>query len=182
MKEHTYTIEQQIQLRHVFSQRKFAEEAARLVPTTERNNAEITDSGLLLAAIGELDLEGAVETLLQKYGKNLSIGKPAIRYISEPVLLEPYMNVEVMTPVRFLGSVAGELNGRKALITAMKDSGDMKVVRVEVPLSMMFGYSTTLRTLTEARGSFTMQFLEYRPVQSGPGGSGPSGGAAIHVA
>lgn len=166
MTEHIYTLEQLIRLRHAFSQLKFAEEAASLVPQTERTHAEITEEGLLLAAVGELDLEAAVETLQQKYGKNLTVGKPAIRYVSEPVLLEPYMNVEVMTPASFVGSVAGDLNNRKALITEMKDSGDMKLLRVEVPLSMMFGYSTALRVLTETRGSFTMHFLEYRPVHS----------------
>lgn len=106
MTEHTYTIEQLVQLRNAFSQRKFAEESAGLVGTTERTHAEATDEGLLLAGIDELDLEAAVEVLLQKYGKDLTPGKPAIRYIFEPVLLEPYMNVEVMTPLSYLGSVS----------------------------------------------------------------------------
>jgi translation elongation factor EF-G len=167
VKKYIYTLEQLVQLRHAFSQRKFAEEAAHLIPTTERIHAEITETGLLLAAIGELDLEGVVETLQQKYEMNLAVGKPAVRYVSEPVLLEPYMNVEVITPASFVGSVAGDLNNRKALITEMEDFGDMKRVRVEVPLSMMFGYATVLRVLTAAKGSFTMDFLEYRPVQSG---------------
>ncbi len=182
VKEKIYTLEQLVQLRHAFSKRKFSEEAAHLIQATERIRAEITEDGLFLAAIGELDLEAAVEMLQRKYGTNLIVGKPAIRYVFEPVLQEPYMKVEVMTPADCVGSAAGDLNNRKALITEMRESVDMKLVGAEVPLSMMFGYSTALRALTAARGSFTMRFLEYRPAQSGPEDPGPGGGIAMRVA
>jgi elongation factor G len=79
-----------------------------------------------------------------------------------PVLLEPIMAVEVETPEDFMGNVVGDLNSRRGMILGMDDLvAGLKVVKSEVPLKEMFGYSTTLRSLTQGRATFTMEFKHY---------------------
>jgi len=81
-----------------------------------------------------------------------------------PVILEPIMSVEVVTPEKFMGDVTGNLSSRRAQIEGMEERGQNKVVRAKVPLSEMFGYVTQLRSMTEGRASFTMEFCEYQIV------------------
>lgn len=83
---------------------------------------------------------------------------------SKPVLLEPIMKVEVVVPEKFMGDITGNLSGKRGQIEAMEDRGDLKVVRAKVPLSEMFGYVTNLRSMTEGRGSSTMEFDHYEVV------------------
>lgn len=87
---------------------------------------------------------------------------------ANPVLLEPIMKVEVVTPEQFMGDAIGDLNSRRAIIGQMEDRGEgasaVKVISAEVPLSEMFGYMTTLRSLTQGRASYTMEFLKYNEV------------------
>ncbi|MFK0375571.1 elongation factor G [Pandoraea sp. NPDC090278] len=81
---------------------------------------------------------------------------------AEPVLLEPMMAVEVETPEDFMGNVMGDLSGRRGIMQGMDDIvGGGKIVRAEVPLSEMFGYSTSLRSLTQGRATYTMEFKHY---------------------
>ena len=80
---------------------------------------------------------------------------------AKPVLLEPIMKVEVIMPEKFMGDITGNLSGKRAQIEAMEDRGELKVVRAKVPLSEMFGYVTSLRSMTEGRGSSTMEFDHY---------------------
>jgi elongation factor G len=81
---------------------------------------------------------------------------------ANPVLLEPIMAVEVETPEEFMGNVVGDLNSRRGVIQGMEDMpGGGKVIRAEVPLAEMFGYSTTLRSLTQGRATYTMEFKHY---------------------
>ncbi len=84
--------------------------------------------------------------------------------IASPVLLEPIMKVEVVTPEEFMGDVIGDLNSKRAKILEMNDRGNMKVVLAEVPLSEMFGYATSLRSMTQGRASYSMEFLNYQEV------------------
>jgi elongation factor G len=79
-----------------------------------------------------------------------------------PVLLEPMMAVEVETPEEFMGNVMGDLSSRRGMLQGMDDipSGG-KLVRAEVPLAEMFGYSTSLRSLTQGRATYTMEFKHY---------------------
>ncbi len=81
-----------------------------------------------------------------------------------PVILEPIMNVEVVTPEKFMGDVTGNLSSRRAQIEGMEERGQNKVVKAKVPLSEMFGYVTQLRSMSEGRASFTMEFAEYQIV------------------
>jgi len=81
---------------------------------------------------------------------------------ADPVLLEPMMAVEVETPEEFMGNVMGDLSGRRGILQGMDDiAGGGKIVRAEVPLSEMFGYSTSLRSLTQGRATYTMEFKHY---------------------
>ncbi|MFH1182706.1 MAG: elongation factor G, partial [Candidatus Moraniibacteriota bacterium] len=80
---------------------------------------------------------------------------------ANPVVLEPMMKVEVVTPDRFMGDVTGNLSSKRGLIEGMEDRGMNKVIKAVVPLSEMFGYMTGLRSLTEGRASFTMEFFRY---------------------
>ncbi|HZX09574.1 MAG TPA: elongation factor G [Acidobacteriota bacterium] len=82
---------------------------------------------------------------------------------SKPTLLEPIMSLEVLTPEEYLGDVVGDLNSRRAKIASMDSSGGTQTVRAFVPMSEMFGYATDLRTMTQGRGLFTMEFSEYKP-------------------
>lgn len=80
---------------------------------------------------------------------------------AKPVLLEPIMKVEVTTPEKFMGDVTGHLSSKRGQIESMVDRNELKVITAKVPLSEMFGYMTTLRSMTEGRANFTMEFLEY---------------------
>ncbi|HRB29009.1 MAG TPA: elongation factor G [Nitrosomonas sp.] len=78
-----------------------------------------------------------------------------------PVLLEPMMAVEVETPEDFMGNVVGDLSSRRGIIQGMEDVPGLKVIRAEVPLAEMFGYSTVLRSATQGRATYTMEFKHY---------------------
>jgi elongation factor G len=81
---------------------------------------------------------------------------------ANPALLEPIMAVEVETPEDFTGNVMGDLSSRRGVIQGMDDiPGGGKTLKAEVPLKEMFGYSTTLRSLTQGRATYTMEFKHY---------------------
>ncbi len=81
-----------------------------------------------------------------------------------PILLEPLMAVEIITPEDFMGQVVGELSGRRGKVSKIEYRGGTNVITGEVPLANMFGYATDLRSLTQGRATFTMQFSHYSPL------------------
>jgi len=83
---------------------------------------------------------------------------------AKPVLLEPIMDVEAVTPEEYMGDVMGDLNRRRGLVQGMEDTPAGKAVRAEVPLKEMFGYATDLRSLTQGRATFSMEFMKYMQV------------------
>jgi elongation factor G len=83
---------------------------------------------------------------------------------ASPMLLEPIMKVEVVTPEEYSGDVIGDLNRRRGQITGMDESVSGKVITAEVPLSAMFGYATTVRSMSQGRATFTMEFEKYMEV------------------
>ncbi len=83
---------------------------------------------------------------------------------ADPVLLEPTMKVEVVTPEEFMGTVVGDLNSKRGQIQEMGERGDVKTVRAIVPLAEMFGYATSLRSMTQGRASYSMEFNDYMEV------------------
>jgi elongation factor G len=85
---------------------------------------------------------------------------------AKPVLLEPIMRVEVVTPEQYMGGVTGDLNSRRGMISEMEDVPSGKIVRAEVPLSEMFGYATSLRSASQGRATYSMEFSQYLPAPS----------------
>ncbi|HEV2354954.1 MAG TPA: elongation factor G, partial [Puia sp.] len=80
---------------------------------------------------------------------------------ADPVILEPIMDVEVVTPDDFMGSVMGDLQSKRGKIEGMELRGSAQIIRSKVPLSEMFGYSTNLRSMTQGRATYSMQFSRY---------------------
>jgi len=80
---------------------------------------------------------------------------------AKPVLLEPIMKVEVVTPEDYMGDVVGDLNRRRGIIGGMEDGPSGKIIRSDVPLKEMFGYATDLRSATQGRATYTMEFMKY---------------------
>jgi elongation factor G len=83
-----------------------------------------------------------------------------------PALLEPMMDVEVITPEEYMGDIIGDLNSRRGQVSSMDDRGNAKVVQAKVPLANMFGYVSDLRSMSQGRAQFTMQFANYAQVPS----------------
>jgi len=83
---------------------------------------------------------------------------------ASPVLLEPIMSVEVVTPEEYMGDVVGDLNRRRGIIAGMDENPAGKIVRADVPLAEMFGYSTDMRSATQGRATYTMEFAKYAEV------------------
>lgn len=93
-----------------------------------------------------------------------SIGFKAACQKAQPMLLEPVMEVEVVTPTEFMGEVIGDLNGRRGKIVDLQSRAGAQVIEARVPLASMFGYATRLRSVTQGRANYTMQFGAYEPV------------------
>ncbi len=99
-----------------------------------------------------------------KIAGSLALRKGALE--ADPALLEPVMAVEVVTPEQYMGDVMGDLNRRRGMVQGMEDSAMGKVITAEVPLSEMFGYATDLRSATQGRATYTMEFDKYAVVPS----------------
>ncbi len=84
---------------------------------------------------------------------------------ANPILLEPVINAEILIPEEFMGEVIGDLNTRQGKIGQITNKGPVQVLTARVPLSKMFGYATSLRSISQGRGTFTMQFSHYDKVQ-----------------
>jgi elongation factor G len=93
-----------------------------------------------------------------------SMGATAAAREAGPVLLEPVMEVEVLTPDEFMGEVTGNLSARRGRVSGMEARGSAQAISAEVPLASMFGYSTDVRSMTQGRATYTMQFARYAPV------------------
>ncbi|WP_428101510.1 elongation factor G [Candidatus Rariloculus sp.] len=85
---------------------------------------------------------------------------------SRPVLLEPVVSVDVVTPEKYMGDVNGDLSRRRGILQGLEDAPAGKIVRAEVPLAEMFGYATTLRSMSQGRATYTMEFARYAEVPS----------------
>jgi elongation factor G len=80
---------------------------------------------------------------------------------ADPILLEPIMGVEIVTPEEYMGDVMGDINRRRGVVQGMEDVIAGKVIRAFVPLSEMFGYATDLRSATQGRATYSMEFKKY---------------------
>jgi len=83
---------------------------------------------------------------------------------ASPVLLEPIMKLEIVTPEKFMGDVIGDLTSKRGQIKEMRDRGQIKIIDAQAPLAEMFGYATKLRSMTQGRASYSMEFSHYKEV------------------
>ena len=114
-----------------------------------------------------LDVDGPcyeIDSSERSFKLAASIGMREAMQAAGPTLLEPFMGVEVVTPDDFVGAVQGDLNSRRANITGIAMRGAAQVISCTAPLSEMFGYVNSLRSMTQGRASYTMQFSHYEDV------------------
>jgi predicted membrane GTPase involved in stress response len=131
-----------------------------------RVSAEITKDGLLLHATSELDLELAIENL-RRAGRQILVGKPQINYIQGENWHEPFASLIVKLPTECTEVVRSDLLQRRAEVQHLESSRDgATTIRAFAPMSEIFGYAASLRTLTGGRGSFEQEFVDYRPFPS----------------
>ncbi len=109
--------------------------------------------------------EGVTTDIALKAAASMAVRKAC--EMAEPVLLEPMMLLEIITPENFMGEVIGDLNSRGGKVENIEARGNVQVIRAIAPLSQMFGYSTALRSITQGRANFTMVFSHYDPVKQG---------------
>jgi elongation factor G len=141
------------------------------IPAVEKGIKEALDSGVL-AGYPVVDVRATLydgsyhevdsSEMAFKIAGSMAFKEAAKK--AEPVLLEPIMSVEVVTPEEYMGDVMGDLNARRGKIQSMEKRGNSQVIRAEVPLSEMFGYATDLRSKTQGRATYTMQFSRYEEV------------------
>ncbi len=141
------------------------------IPAAEKGVKEALDKGVL-AGFPLTDLEIALydgsfhevdsSEMAFKIAAAMALQEAAKR--AKVVLLEPVMKVQVIAPADFLGDVSGDLNSKRGRIEAMNDRANVKIIDAKVPLAEMFGYATKIRSLTQGRGSFTMEFDHYEEV------------------
>jgi elongation factor G len=141
------------------------------IPSVEKGLKEAMESGPL-AGYPVVDLRATLVdgSYHEVDSSDMAFQMAAIKAFREaakkadPVLLEPIMKVEVTVPEQYMGSVIGDLNSRRGRIKSMEAQGGLQVITAEVPLAEMFGYATALRTLTQGRGTFAMEFSHYEEV------------------
>ena len=142
------------------SQRAFAVAASQFVQAIERVSAEISDEGLIVRGLTELDVELGVWEVKQNFA-NVYVGKPEVAYDLGPPLLEPYYRAIIYVPEECVAPVVGDMSTRRAALQAVRDDPNGKRVVALVPVSECFGYSTVLRALTRGRGKFFVEFSHY---------------------
>jgi len=142
------------------------------IPAVEKGIREAADSGVL-AGYPVVDMK---VTLVDGSYHEVDSSEMAFKIAASmafkegvqkggPVLLEPMMKVEVVVPEEFLGDIIGQINGRRGNVLGMEmRPGNAQAVRAMVPLAEMFGYATELRSATQGRGNFSMEFDHYKPV------------------
>ena len=141
------------------------------IPATEKGVREALDKGII-AGYRVVDVEVTlydgsfheVDSSEAAFKIAASIAFQEAAKLAKPIVLEPIMKVQVITPADFFGDVTGDISSKRGQIESMEDRGNIKVIEAKVPLSEMFGYATGLRSMTQGRGSFTMEFLHYEAV------------------
>ncbi len=148
--------------------KKFTKEFLKAVEQGARESAEVgplasysmVDVKVTLKNVGMRDKETTEMSL--KVATAMAF-REAVRKV-KGVLLEPMFSLEIVTPDEFMGSVIGDLNSRRGKVHSMSPKGAGQVIKAEAPLMTMFGYATDLRSMSQGRASFSMEFLEYSPV------------------
>ena len=144
---------------------------AEYIPPIEKGVKEALDNGVLagypLVDVRATVTDGSYHEVDSSEAAFKIAGSMALQAAARKadlVLLEPIMKIEVITPENFMGDVIGDLNSKRAHIKEMKDRLNQKVIDAEVPLAEMFGYATTLRSMTQGRASYSMEFSHFAEV------------------
>ncbi|OGC34444.1 translation elongation factor G, partial [candidate division WOR-1 bacterium RIFOXYB2_FULL_48_7] len=141
------------------------------IPAVEAGIKEAMNTGVL-AGYPTLDIKATlfdgsyhdVDSSEIAFKIAASMGYKAAVLRSKPILLEPVMKVEVVVPEQYMGEVIGNLSSRRGHVEEMESHTGIQTIKAKVPLANMFGYSTDLRSLTQGRGNYSMEFCEYREV------------------
>lgn len=143
------------------------------IPAVEKGIAEQMKNGILagypLLGLKATLIDGSYHDVDSNEMAFKVAASMAVKKLSEkgnPVLMEPMMKVEAVTPEDYMGDVMGDLNRRRGLVQGMDDSPSGKIINAEVPLSEMFGYATDLRSMSQGRASYTMEFAQYSEAPS----------------
>jgi elongation factor G len=141
------------------------------IPSVQKGVAEAMDKGVL-AGFPMVDLKVTLidgsyhevdsSEMAFKIAGSMGFKEGARR--ANPILLEPLMSIEIITPEEFMGQVVSDLNSRRGKTTQVEYRGGSNVISGEAPLANMFGYATDLRSLTQGRATFTLKFSHYSPV------------------
>jgi elongation factor G len=141
------------------------------IPAVEKGTKEALDKGIL-AGYPVTDVEVTLydgsfhevdsSEMAFKIAASMAFQEAARR--AKPIILEPVMSIQVITPAEFMGDITGDLNSKRGRIETLGDRANVKIIDAKVPLSEMFGYVTKLRSMTQGRGSFTMEFSDYEEV------------------
>jgi len=141
------------------------------IPAVEKGVADAMEGGVLagypLVDVKATLIDGSYHEVDSNEQAFRIAGSMALRkgaLDAKPALLEPIMKVEVSTPEEYMGDVMGDLNSRRGMISGMEDAPAGKIVRADVPLAQMFGYATDLRSATQGRASYSMEFSKYQEV------------------
>jgi elongation factor G len=141
------------------------------IPAVEKGIVEATEGGGLagypMVDIGVRLIDGSFHEVDSSERAFLFAGSIAFKEAvskAKAVLLEPIMEVEIVTPEDFIGEVMGDLNSRRGKILGLESRGNARIVRGQAPMAEMFGYSTNIRSLTQGRATFTLQFSHYEKV------------------
>jgi elongation factor G len=141
------------------------------IPAVEKGIVEAMEGGALagypMVDLGVRLVDGSFHEVDSSERAFLFAGSMAFKEAAakaQPVLLEPIMEVEIVTPEEFIGEVMGDLNSRRGKILGLEDRGKSRIIRGQAPMAEMFGYSTGIRSLTQGRATFTLQFSHYLKV------------------
>jgi elongation factor G len=144
------------------------------VPAVEKGIKEAADRGVL-AGYPVVDIQAKLydgsyhdvdsSEMAFKIAGSMAF-KEAIKK-AKPILLEPIMSIEVVTPEEYMGDVIGDLNSRRGRVQNIERRGNAQVIKAQAPLAEMFGYATDLRSKTQGRATYTMQFSHYNEVPKG---------------
>jgi elongation factor G len=142
------------------------------ISSVERGVREAASTGLLGYPMVDLQVQlvdgsyHEVDSSERSFQIAGSMGFKEAARQARPVLLEPVMALEVVTPDEFVGEVMGEVNARRGRVIGLESRGTIQTIQAQVPLANMFGYATVLRSATQGRATFTMQFDHYEPVSA----------------
>jgi len=141
------------------------------IPAIEKGVKETLDNGILagyeIQDVKAIVYDGSYHEVDSSEAAFKVAGSMAFKEAfrkAKPIILEPVMKVEVVTPEQYMGDVIGDLNSKRGQVNEMTDRVGAKVIHAEVPLGEMFGYATTLRSMTQGRASYNMEFAKYSQV------------------